>query len=363
MDILIKNNVIKKNKIIVDIGIYATRILDVRYASKKIIIDKASMFENTSYDDAEGINFDDIARKVDDKTNGRGKRDISVSLPAEICENKIVAIRNKRDSDIPKIIEKEHMDFANASRLTHVIDYAFLGKREEQGDTVAYYLISAVQKTVANDLVNAFAEHKMKVTTIVSSMYNQICLSELYFDDYENMNRMFIDIGSRTTRVIAFAEGVPIYARTIEYGFKSYVNLLFKSQSDVGKPDIITALNEVGEMSGLNVGVYSKYFYTLDKDLYKSCLEDVDGNMFREIDKIVDVFSSNDVAITKIYLTGHIIEGFRDKLKNHTDMECECVTFNDWDEKDGKNYLLWVEDAGFKADYSNAVGLAINPMM
>ena len=64
MDILIKNNVIKKNKIIVDIGIYATRILDVRYASKKVIIDKASMFENTSYDDAEGINFDDIARLV-----------------------------------------------------------------------------------------------------------------------------------------------------------------------------------------------------------------------------------------------------------------------------------------------------------
>ena len=43
------------------------------------------------------------------------------------------------------------MSFGRVNPITHVLDYAFLGKREEQGDSVSYYLISAVQKSVAHD--------------------------------------------------------------------------------------------------------------------------------------------------------------------------------------------------------------------
>ena len=38
MDLLIKNNIMKRNKIIADVGTHTTKILDVHYASKEIYI-------------------------------------------------------------------------------------------------------------------------------------------------------------------------------------------------------------------------------------------------------------------------------------------------------------------------------------
>lgn len=80
MDILIKNNIIKKNKLIVDVGMYETKVLEVHYEAKKITV-----------------------------------------------------------------------------------------------------------------------TDRLKVKTIVSSVYNQICLSEIFFDEYEHLNRLFVDFGTNST--------------------------------------------------------------------------------------------------------------------------------------------------------------------
>ena len=43
MDILIKKNIVKQNKIIVDIGTFALKLLNVHYASKKVEITDAKV--------------------------------------------------------------------------------------------------------------------------------------------------------------------------------------------------------------------------------------------------------------------------------------------------------------------------------
>jgi len=363
MDALIKNNVIKTDKVIVDIGKYSTKILEVHYASKEAIVKSSKLVETTYDDETDSINFTDLAKKVDERAKGKSRKDVSVSLPGEMTENKIVTIKNKKESDIPKIIKNEYSSFGKVSPITHVVDYAFLGKREEQGDTVFYCLVSAVHKSVANALVEAFAHKGLKVKTIVSSIYSQICLSELYFDEYENLNRIFADIGADTIRVTAFAEGIPVYTRLIDIGFNDYIKRIFNSNTDAGKPEIIKALLEVGEISGLNLDNYSKYFYNLDKEEYKRCLDEVDYTMFREIDRIIDLCSSNEFQVNKIYLTGRAIDGFKGKMKEHTGIDCEYVAFEPWAEKDGKNYVVFIDDENFTADYTNAIGLAICPLI
>lgn len=37
LDFLIKNNIIKKNKLIVDIGMYETKVLETHYEAKKLL--------------------------------------------------------------------------------------------------------------------------------------------------------------------------------------------------------------------------------------------------------------------------------------------------------------------------------------
>ena len=275
MDFLIKNNIIKQNKLIVDIGMFSTKLLEINYAAKKINVTSAKIFDNSRNSDEYELDFENIARRTYEKASGNGRKNVVAVLPTELTENKIITVKNKKEKDIPRIISREHMSFGRVSRITHVVDYAYLGKRIESGDTVMYFLISAVKKSIANDLVSAFAEYKMSVKTIISNIYAQICLSELFFDEYENLNRLFVDFGTNSIRVTAFAEGVAVYTRTIDMGFESYIKTISSSSETAGKSDIVKALNQVGEITGLNDSAYGDVFRYLDKSVYVSCVKEV----------------------------------------------------------------------------------------
>ena len=363
MDVLIKNNIIRRNKLIVDIGMYETKLLEVHYEAKKITVLSAKSISSNGLVDESGVDFSELASKINSEYSGSGRRDVSVSLPAEICDSKIITIKNKKKSEIPKIIRKDHMTFGRVNPITHVVDYAFLGIREEDGDTVYYYLLSAVQKSIATELVASFDKHRLKVKTIVSSVYNQICLSELFFDEYEHLNRLFVDFGTNTTRVTAFSEGMAVYTRNIEAGFDSFVKCLFSAQDTVGKPEIIAALADVGvnvnspedadsiDLNGLSCAVYSR------------CVNEIGDYIMNDISRIIDLCSKNDLTISKIYYTGNIIRDFDVKISNALGVVTERVMIHPRDDKEGKGYVLEIDDIDFSATYINALGLCIYPML
>jgi len=363
LDVLIKNNIIKKNKLIVDIGMYETKVLEAHYEAKKITVISAKTIGSNGLVDENGIDFSELASRIDAGFSGSAKRDVSVSLPSEICESKIITIKNKKKSEIPKIIKREHMNFGRANPITHVVDYAFLGMREEDGDTVYYYLLSAVQKSIAAELIASFDKHRLRVKTIVSSVYNQICLSEIFYDEYEHLNRLFVDFGTNTTRITAFSEGMAVYTRSMDVGFNTYVKSLFTAQEDAGKPEIIEALTNVGEYTELAENIIGKYFSELNIDTYKSCVNEVDNYTINDISRVIDLCSKNDLAVSKIYYTGNVINGFAEKLCERLDVAVEKVMFHSLDEKDGKGYVLEIDDIDFSQNYINALGLCIYPML
>ena len=362
MDLLIKNNIMKRNKIIVDVGTHTTKILDVHYASKEIYIKEAKNFESNFVIVENGIDYDELARKVDMFTSGNGRRDISITLPDFLVESKIVQIKNKKESDIDKVIKKEYMHFGKVSPITHVVDYAFLGKREEAGDTVRYYLISAIQKSVATELVNAFSEYRMKITTISCGVYNQYCLSELYFNEYEHLNRLLIDFGTKNIRITAFSQGVAVYTRTIDSGFDTYVTKLFETIVYAGKPDICEMLYSVGEKLTQTDKKQKNNMNLINDEEYLETINVVDSHICNEIKRVIDLCANNDVVISKIYYTGFVINGFDEVLERETGINTEKISFSVCDEKSGRGYVLFAEDEmGIK--YSNALGMAIYPML
>lgn len=362
MDILIKNNIMKRNKIIVDVGMHTTKVLNVHYAAKEICIKEAEYFESNYVITENGLDYDELARRVNLHSSGSGRKDISITLPDFMIESKIIQVKNKKESDIDRVIKKEYMHFGKVSPLTHVVDYAFLGKKEEAGDTVRYYLISAIQKSVASELVEAFAEYKMRITTISCSVYNQYCLSELHFNEYEHLNRLLIDFGTKSTRITAFSQGVAVYTRTIDCGFDTYVNKLFETQVYAGRPDICNMLYSVGENVNLDEEDSNAPFALIDKEEYLETIHDIDGQLCNEIKRVIDLCSNNDVIVSKIYYTGFLMNGFENVLKNETGMDCESISFYSCDEKTGRGYILFIED-GLGIRYSNALGMAIYPLL
>ena len=55
MDVLIKNNIIKKNKLIVDIGMFETKVLEAHYEAKKITIINAKTIDSKGIVDENGL--------------------------------------------------------------------------------------------------------------------------------------------------------------------------------------------------------------------------------------------------------------------------------------------------------------------
>lgn len=361
MDSLVKQNIIKKNKIIVDIGSKYIKVLSVHYAAKKITVTDAQRIDSTAMFQY-GINYAEIARAVSRAVKSKKNYEISVSLPTNLVESKIITIKNKKQSDIPKLIEKEYSSFGRVSPLTHIVDYAYLGKREESGDTVHYCLIAAVHKNTMQQLVEAFEGCKLKITTVSSAIYDMICLSSLYHDDYENLNRLMIDFGASGTRFVAFSEGIPVYSRSIDTGFNSYVERLFAVQEAAGKPDIIKALSGVGEVSLLTSEHVNKYFKNLDKSIYFQTVADVSSKLMDELLRILTLCENNGVSITKIIYGGSVIGGFDKRLKQ-IGIEIEKFDLDMCGEMQAKDFLLWIEEISVGSLYYSALGLAVSTML
>ncbi len=360
MDVLIKNNVVKQDKIIVDIGEFAIKVLSVHYVSKRVeisevlVLDSGFFFENGSFD------YSKIACKLNAVLKGRGKKNITIILPNSITETKIVAIKNKKESDLGKVIEGEYSVFGKASKQTHVVDYGCIGKREELGDTVNYCLLSAAPKTAITEIINAFKEYGLRVTTVLPLEATQICLSELYFDDYDDLNRLVVDFGTRSTRITAFSDNVAVYTRTIDYGYQTYLEELFSSLLNAGKPEIKSVLPTVGcdrEQSG------NPEFLFINENEYFECVDSVNEKITGEIMRVIDMCVNNDVDISKIYYTGFVIPGFDGVLSASTGLACQNISINCFEEKYGKDYCLAEETGNISSEFSNAIGAAIYPVV
>ena len=106
-----------------------------------------------------------------------------------------------------------------------------------------------------------------------------------------------------------------------------------------------------------------EFFEDLSLDVYKRCVNEVDDYAINDISRVIDLCSKNDLAVSKIYFTGNSIKGFDRKVGDKLDLSVERVIFNSLDEKDGKGYVLEIDDIDFSESYINALGLCIYPML
>lgn len=359
-DELLKNNIIKAEKAIVDMGSDSTKILEVSYTSKTINIEEAYMLPIGFDTDR---SFEETAKKVSEKLSGRKRRDIIVSLPPEITESKIISVKNKTDKEAAKTVQKQCRAFGKTNSLTHIVNASLLGTREEQGDTVMYYLVSSVQKSVMHELVDAFSDFGMKITRVVSSAFNQVCLSEIFADDYDNINRILVDFGNKQSRITVIADKVAVYSRAVPIGFQSYVQKLFDANNVAGRSEIISALVNVGEANGDSSAVREKLF-NIGEPFYYESISEINRAFFKEFERILDMCGNSDINISKVYISGYVINGFVISLMNNTELECELIRFDNDEMKAGHGIIIDVQTENpLECRFSNAVGLSFCPLL
>ena len=358
-DKLLKNNIIKAQKAIIDIGTDSTKVLEVSYTSKEINIDEAYFFK-VGYDGE--TSFTEIAKKIDEKLYGRQRKDVIVVIPANLTESKIISVKNKNNKDANKVVHKQCRTFGRSNPLTHVVTASFMGTREEQGDTVTYYLISSVQKGIMNELIEAFADFGMKITRVVSNQFNQVCLSELFADDFDNINRILVDFGNNESRITVFADKVAVYSRAIPIGFQSYVKKLFDANNSAGKKEILAALINIGEVE-VDEDTEKEMLFNIGKSFYYESVSEVNKQFFKEFARILDMCTNSDIEISKVYISGFVLNGFLNSFMNNTEIDCELIRFENGEFKAGHGIIIDVQtEKPLSSRFTNAVGLSFCPL-
>ena len=220
MDFLIKNNIVKRAKVIVDIGHKYIKLLGVKYENKHAVVSCCGKVDSSNIFFNGEISVQELTKSVASfiRTNRLRNCGISLSLPSDIVISKIIEVRNIRLKDLDRHIKTEHYSVNRVNPLTHIIDWTYLGKREQNGDTIHYCLLCAAAKSTLMPVLAEFENRNLKIRTISSTFNDQIHFADLFHNDYENPSKLFIDFGQYGTRVIVFIQGVPVYCREIRYG-------------------------------------------------------------------------------------------------------------------------------------------------
>lgn len=359
MDYLVKQNIIKKNKVIIDIGRKHIKILGVNYAGGKITINSSYKIDSSNlFFEGELSNIKELTRTISsviNRTKLIKNGEISLNLPSSMVRYKIEFAKNIKTADLEKHI-KSNNQLSKVSELTHNIDWSYLGEREENGDTLKYYLVGAVNKSVVMPIIEEFEKRNLKITSISFSENNIVSLSDLYHNDFEHMHKLYIDFGTTNTKVLVESSGTFVYSRVIDIGFNTFVDRLFeKFEGLVGIPEIISLLNETGlDKEKFFAGIYDKGAYFDVVDILVKDFQD-------ELIRIIRMCENDGIDISKIVCVSDIISGMLDSFTEN-DITVDMFDLDEMREINGSNYVLFLDKADVDRSFGNAIGLSLATM-
>lgn len=315
MDALVKRNIIKKSKVIVDIGSKCTKLLEVSYTAKRILVTGTHKIESESFFDGKTLKHDKLVYSIKRLMKNRKIPELSVSLPADMVDFKIIGIKNKKPSEHGMHIDEEHSTFGKVNAHTHELDYGYLGVRELNDDSFYHCLLATVNKREVTELTKTFLKKGLKLTTVSFPVYDLICLSQIFAMDCDHRNKLLIDYGTSGTRIVAISDNVPIYARNINLSFE---NIHFDN--------------------------------------------DITNQLENEIVRVLEFCESNGLPVSKIIWGDCPASNFEERFQSK-DIVVEKADFRFNKVAYGKAFTMQITASDIDSSYNNALGLAINTLM
>jgi Tfp pilus assembly PilM family ATPase len=358
MDLLIKKNIIRKNRIIIDVGEKYMKILAVRYEHGRVIIHSAHKLDVSGcFFEGELSDVHELVKRISAEiTRNRlnAYTEIVLSLPSNMASHKLIQVKNVKPKDLEKHIQKQNIIFSKFNSITCHTDWAYLGKHERNEETVLFCMIASVNKSHLMPILNEFDKRNLKIAGISFPTYNLTCLSDLYRNGYEHPGTMLLDFGQTSTRIIVEYEGAIVYTREINIGFQTFVDSLVNAFGNLGIPDIIEILTKHSrESPPLLTGLHNTNAFF---DLVDKLISDWQNELIR----IIQMCNEEAMPITKIVCVGTMPYNM---LSFFEQSGIATELFKLTEPISGNGYTI-IPDANIELDelYGNAVGIAISTM-
>ncbi len=304
MDFLVKYNITKKEKIIVDAGHRYVKFLYVEYAGGEARIKDTYKTDAYAVFDMGGeLNLSALAKLVNEVISIKKvfpKCNINLSLPSELLSYKISAAKNIKLSELDRHI-RSNLGMHRVSADTHNIDKTYLGKKELNGDTLYYYMAGAMEKSLAAEIAYDFKKYGLTVTGISFPLADMALLPNVIRTD--EPNKVYIDFGASSTKLVVEALGVAVYCREIDIGYYTFVNRI-SDATGLSKSDVLNLLaeNKMPE----DEDIFKKY-----SDAYN----DTAADWQVEVARVVNTMEDDGILITGAVLLTELLPRMDDRMK------------------------------------------------
>lgn len=323
-------SLIKKNKVIIDIGTSIAKIIDVNISSNKVVVNKACRVSVENF--ISGGDISNVKGLVDIlietlKDNNIKGKNLSLITPSKSLKYDIKKIPIMNNKELKEYVDLEMMEiFPKASNLTHSFDYMHFGDVLDIEDSYSMLGLFSIPKLSIQALINEFKLNKYKVCDIDTSVSSLYYLSRLY-NDYGFNDKLYIDIGNFSTEFIVLHQGVAVFARSVDKGLKD-IKKDIKKKLDIPYEMIDDILMKLGFDNSMNlsdeflldeIGIDEEDYFKgidwafglLNEEIFRS-LEHIWHNLKYDVNDVVAVGGITGVKSISKYFSDSFTTDDRD---------------------------------------------------
>lgn len=350
MDIFVKNNISKREKLIIDVGHRFIKLMYVEYAGGEMRIKGSyKILAYSAYRMDGSIDPLALSKTVNDIVNVKKavqNAAVLISLPSETVTYKIDNAKNIRLGELDKYITS-NLGFARTSTETHNVDKTYLGRKELNGDSVYYYIAAALEKSFAAELVYDFKKFGLNIIGISFPMADIALLPVLFAGDSEP-NKIYIDFGAETTKAVIETSGIISYIREFDIGYNYFVNRI-SEKCGMNKVDVAEKLPKI---NAENFG---------EEDSFLSAYEDCLTQWQSELARIINLMDDDGWHISKAVLLSPLLPGMDERMRM---AEMKIADFwesiTDGQPTVGKHTLRLMQQINGLSEFAGCIGGALS---
>lgn len=302
MDILVQQNLTKKNLIVVDIGFDTIKVLEANILKGKIKVQKSFIIPKAyRYFGGNELNMiPELVSEINKRIKDLGVRtkEVRVVLPSICTQYKTIEAKAIKDKELAAFVTAESGSMlSKASSTINCTDWCVLGQSENGEESTKTCLVTSIPRKIAFGIASEFEKLRYSVTVMTIPLLTMRSAADLYKADYEHPVKLYVDFGATSVRMIVANAGEVTFTREYYIGGHNIVNDIYEELVRSGSSNGESVMNS----SNLTIDGLKELLATIGVSMISatSSSEDAYTDFTSDEGSMYDSYESYNAAMEK----------------------------------------------------------------
>lgn len=233
MDILVQQNLTKKNLIAIDIGFDTIKVIEANIIKGKIKVQKSFIIPK-AYRYFGGTELNMIPELVSEinkrlKDLGVRTKEVRVVLPSICTQYKTIEAKAVKDKELAAFVTAESGSMlSKASSTINCTDWCVLGQSENGEENTKTCLVTSIPRKIAFGIASEFEKLRYSVKVMTVPLLTMRSAADLYKADYEHPVKLYVDFGATSVRMVVANAGEVTFTREYYVGGHNIINDIYE---------------------------------------------------------------------------------------------------------------------------------------